>query len=74
MYEIKNVSNETVEIITTIDPSTKGCRVLAVTLPPRTLEPGQSETYLGYEPGISIVVRPVKEPERAREAFKWPPF
>lgn len=69
MIEIKNVSTEAVEILTFIDPQAKGSRVKPVKLPPRRLEPGQSEFQMGYEPGVSIIVRPVVDPDRPRSGF-----
>lgn len=69
MYELKNVSKETIEIVTLIDPSVRGCRVKPIAMPPRPLAPGEVEVNLGYEPGVSFIVRPVAEPERPRGPF-----
>lgn len=69
MFEIKNVSRETLEIVTVVDPSVKGCRVQPFPMPPRELAPGQVEVQIGYEPGVSFIVRPVTEQDRARAPF-----
>ena len=69
MYEIKNISEEWLEIVTTIDKDAAGCRLKPVEMPARALAPGQIECTLGYEPGVSIVVRPQKDHDKPRA---WP--
>jgi hypothetical protein len=64
LIEIKNISNERIEIISLIDP---GGRLKNIPLR-RVLEPGQSEAQLGYEPGVRYQIRvlPEKDPLRRR--------
>jgi hypothetical protein len=66
MIEIKNTSQEAIEIITRIDPKTPGCRVLENAVEPQRLEPNQVLSFLGYEPGVSFIIRPVEGPEVPR--------
>jgi hypothetical protein len=69
LIEIKNISTEDIEIVSVIDPLTHGCRLRPIEMPPRVLRPNEVEAQLGYEPGVSIIVRPVIEPDRPRSGF-----
>lgn len=69
MIEIRNLSKEPFEVVTKIDPTTPGCRVKETTMEPQRLEPNQSLAILGYEPGVSFMIRPVEGPEIPRSSF-----
>lgn len=66
MIEIKNISKEAIEIVTKIDPKTPGCIVLDTPIEPQRLEPNQVVSFLGYQPGVSFIIRPVESPEVPR--------
>jgi hypothetical protein len=69
MVEIKNVSKEAIEIITRIDTTIPGCRVLDTVVEPQRLEPNQVLSILGYEPGVLFILRPVEGPETPRSSL-----
>ena len=69
MIQIKNVSNEEIEIVTRVDTDVRGCRILDGPPAPVRLKPGSSTYRLGYEPGVSLIIRPVKNPEVPRGTF-----
>lgn len=66
MITIKNESIEELELITHLDTTIEGCRVLPPEVPPAQMKPGETLCFLGYEPGISYTIRPVKKPEIPR--------
>ncbi len=66
MITIKNDSAEDLEIVTHYDPSAPGFRVVEQDMPPQEMKPGGTVVFLGYEPGISYSIQPVKEPELPR--------
>ncbi len=66
MISMKNVSAEDVEVITHYDTNVPGCRVIPGDMAPNVMKPGEELQFLGYEPGISYTIRPVKEPELPR--------
>ncbi len=66
MIEIKNTSKEAIEIVTVVNGATPGCRVLESAPDPQRLEPNQVLSFLGYEPGVSFIIRPVESPEIPR--------
>ncbi|HDZ37781.1 MAG TPA: hypothetical protein ENH62_05790 [Marinobacter sp.] len=66
MITIKNTSTEDFEIITHVDASVPGCRVLEPQGGVELLAAGDEICQLGYEPGVSFVIRPVREPEVPR--------
>jgi hypothetical protein len=65
---IKNISNEAIEIVHLIDPQVRGCRIKPIPLS-SVLEPGCEEQHMGYEPGVSLIVRPVKDPHLPRSGL-----
>ena len=69
MYEIKNISKETLIISKLIDTSVLGCRIQGIAPPPEILEPGQSTISLGYEPGVMILIVPANDPAHPRTIF-----
>ena len=72
MFSLINRSNEVLEAIHVIDTSVPGCRVCN-SGPPiiERLLPGDELTFMGYEPGISYVIRPQKNPEQYRNYSGW---
>lgn len=64
MIQIKNISGETLRIVTRVDESAPGCRVKGT--PPLLLIPGEAVSFLGYEPGISLVIEPETDADRPR--------
>lgn len=66
MFTIKNTSNEVIQMITVIDTEVPGCRILNSPPGPLYLVPGQEAALIGYEPGVSFVLRPVINPELPR--------
>lgn len=66
MIVIKNVSSETLELVSHIDTTVEGCRVMPPPVPPECFDPGETICMLGYEPGVSYTIRPVREPELPR--------
>lgn len=69
MIEIRNLSQEPFEVVTKIDTTVPGCRVLETAMEPQRLEPKQALSILGYEPGVSFIIRPVEGPEVPRSSF-----
>lgn len=69
MIEIKNVSKEPIEVVTRIDTTIPGCRVLDSVTEPQRLEPNQVLSILGYEPGVLFIIRPVEGPEIPRSSL-----
>lgn len=69
MIEIKNISQESLEVIESVDKTVKGCRVLMSPFNNMTIKPGETIVLLGYEPGISRVIRPVNKPHIPRNGF-----
>lgn len=69
MIEIKNISHEEIEIVTQIDLKVPGCRIKDSPPEPIRLKPGVKTMFLGYEPGVSLIVRPVQHPERHRSTL-----
>lgn len=67
MIEIKNISDEPIEIISAIDTKVPGCRMIHCKFPPRRLEPGQVELQLMYEPGMTFRAQPVNDPATPRQ-------
>ncbi len=66
MIVIENTMSEDIELVTNIDLDVEGCRLALPPPPPETLAPGETVCMMGYEPGISYTIRPVKDPERPR--------
>ena len=66
MIVIKNVSAEKLELVTHIDLDVEGCRVALAPVPPEQFGPDETICMMGYEPGISYTIRPVKQPEVPR--------
>ncbi len=71
MITIKNNSAETLELVSHLDATVEGCRVLGTT-PPMQFKSGGEITMLGYEPGISYTIRPVEDPELPRTSSMIP--
>jgi len=60
MIEIRNLSDEPFEIVTSFDSATPGFRILLDSVPePQVLDPGKTVVLLGYEPGVLLRLRPV---------------
>lgn len=69
MIEIRNDTDEDYVIQFHVDPAAPGCRVLkAPQVSP--LERHNTVTLMGYEPGVSITIRPVQNPDLPR-ATVW---
>lgn len=66
MITSKNISHEDIEILTVYDESVPGFRVVAGDMLSMVLKPGEQQVQLGYEPGVSHLVRPVKKQEIPR--------
>lgn len=69
MIEIKNISSEVMEIIDSVDTTVKGCRIKAMPFGVITLKPGECVGLLGYEPGVSRVIRPAVDPHVPRNGL-----
>ncbi len=70
MFSLHNRSNEALEVIQVIDISAPGCRVTNSPITERLLS-GDELTFMGYEPGISYVIRPINNPEQYRDSSGW---
>lgn len=69
MIEIKNLRDEAIEILDSIDTTVAGCRIQSMPHGPIIMQPGQVIALLGYEPGVSYVIRPVLAPHIPREGL-----
>lgn len=76
MIEIKNISTETLELLETVDTKVRGCRIKATPFGPILIAPGETIGMLGYEPGVSRVIRPVVDPHIPRNGLipHFPPL
>ena len=70
MFSLINRSNESLEVISVIDESTPGCRVCDTIITERLLA-GEELTFMGYEPGVSYVICPQKNPDQYRDYSGW---
>ena len=66
LIEIRNMSDEPIQVRPVVDPLAEGCRVVARPFPPEVLRPGEQLILTGYEPGVSFSIAPLVEPERHR--------
>ena len=73
MFSLHNESNETLEVIQVIDTSAPGCRVVDKPIT-EIMEPDDCLCFMGYEPGISYVIRPKDRPEQYRNYAGWKKF
>lgn len=72
MIKITNESGEAYHLFSKIDPYAEGRRVLHAPVDPTLINPGESITILGYEPGVYYYIQPVKDPEVHRPCFQAP--
>ena len=70
MFSLHNDSNENLEVIQVIDTSVPGCRVSNNPIT-EIVFPDDYLCFQGYEPGISYVIRPKKNPEQYRVYDDW---
>lgn len=70
MIEIKNISDETLEVIESVDPNVPGCRLLTSPFGAIQIAPGETIAMLGYEPGVSRTIRPVIDPHVPRNGLE----
>jgi len=70
MFSLHNESNEVLEVVQIIDESAPGCRVINEPIT-TILQPDDYLCSQGYEPGISYVIRPQKDPEQYRGYNGW---
>jgi hypothetical protein len=68
-FELKNTSNETLEITTAYKRDTPGFRLTGPPPSPRFLEPGRSDFFMGYQPGVWLCISPVENSEVFRQGF-----
>lgn len=69
MIQIKNISNETLELIESVDTIAPGCRILVSPFGSIKIEPGETIIMHGYEPGVRRVIRPVIDPHVPRDGM-----
>ena len=70
MFSLHNESNEVLVLTQVIDTSVPGCRVTNNPIT-ETIFPDDTLTFMGYEPGISYVIRPINSPEQYRDSSGW---
>lgn len=61
MIEIRNVSNEPIEVLSHYDPTCPGFRCEGDPPKPSRIDPGASLVTVGYEPGVHLEIRPVHD-------------
>lgn len=67
MITVKNHSHEAFRLVTKIDGNAPGCIVRSDMPPePELIEPGHEIAIIGYQPGVSYVIEPVKRPQIPR--------
>lgn len=72
MITITNISEGTIELVTEYEPSTPGFRLTGNPPDSQLIEPGEAVQFLGYEPGVRFILRPVVSPEVPRApTYPW---
>lgn len=71
MFEIKNISDEILVIETKIDTTVLGCRLIDSPPEPRQLLTGEVLCFLGYEPGVSLIISPLVDSDKARVSAEF---
>lgn len=78
MIEIKNRTNETIRVHSSMDLSQPGCRGFPVE-DSIDVKSGERILLMGYEPGSTLRIEPAESPEFSRQwetekdQFKWSP-
>ena len=75
MWELRNLSDEDLEVVHVVDVDAPGCRVsdsglnsCAIT---ETVRSNETLISTGYEPGVSYIIRPKHRPEKYRGSKDW---
>lgn len=71
MFVLRNISDEDLEIISSVDPDVEGCNLKPGETSSIILPPNETICGLGYHPGMLMAIRPKKNPEIIRGYNDW---